>query len=207
MKGKNLFEMLEGFPAQVLVIGGLALVLFAPLIPQFKLAAVSSARSAYDNAEAMIELEMEEIRREQEKANKQDDEMMASMTYEQRQTRMEEQRKKQKELERVADEKREELKKRFDRTSLKREMLIAQKNAAGMRWHLVLGWLGRLALIAGLLTLTVRAEGVTQKIYLVVLLIVLFSALTGVQLGFLAAGQMGGGESGSIMEAIGSGRR
>ncbi|HUO84084.1 MAG TPA: hypothetical protein VM534_03130, partial [Thermoanaerobaculia bacterium] len=106
----------------------------------------------------------------------------------------------------AADEKRDELKKQYDRTRLKRDLLMAQSDAAGMRWHMAVGWLGRLALLVGLLVLTVRAEGPTQKIYLVILVVVLFSALSGVRLDLLAAGHMGGSEDPSLIDAIRSGR-
>jgi hypothetical protein len=201
MERKTIFTSLNGTRAQVLVVAGLALTLFAPLIPQFRLSRVNSARTAYDNAEALIELEMEEIKREQERQNKQDNVVLASMTYEQRQVESAALQKRQAELQRVADDKREALKKQYDRTQLKRRLLLAQRDAAGMPWHSVIGWIGSLALIIGLLTLTVLSEGMTQKIYLVVLLLVLFSALSGVRVDFLAAGQMGGDGS-SIVDGL-----
>jgi len=200
---KSVFEILDGPPAQILVVAGLALVLFAPLIPQFKMGAVNSARSAYDNAEAMIELDMEEVKREQERQAKPPASgSLTAMTFEQQQVENQQRQAKLAELQRVADEKREALMKRYDRTVLKRNLLVAQRDAAGMRWHLVLGWLGSIALIVGLLTLTVRADGMQQKVFLIVLLIVLFSALSGVRLDFLAAGQMGGDSSGSFVDGM-----
>lgn len=156
---KTIFEILDGRPAQILVVAGLALVLAAPLIPQFKQAAVNSARSAYDNAEAMIELDMEDIKREQERQSKPSTAVnLAAMSFEQQQAESQQRQAKLAELQRVADEKREALMKRYDRTVLKRNLLVAQRDAAGMRWHLLLGWLGTIGLIVGLLTLTVRAE-------------------------------------------------
>jgi hypothetical protein len=200
---KSIFETLDGAPAQILVVAGLALVLFEPLIPQFKMGAVNSARSAYDNAEAMIELDMEDIKREQERQAKPPASMnMTGMTFEQQQAENQQRQAKLAELQRVSDEKREALMKRYDRTVLKRNLLVAQRDAAGMRWHLVIGWLGSIALIVGLLTLTVRADGMQQKVFLIILLIVLFGALSGVRLDFLAAGQMGGDSSNSFVDGM-----
>jgi hypothetical protein len=71
-----------------------------------------------------------------------------------------------------------------------------------MWWHTIVGWIGSLLLIVGLLALTATTAGVTQKIFLVVLLLVLFSALSGVRVDFLAAGQMGGDQSRSFIEAL-----
>lgn len=206
MEKKTIFGTLDGMPAQILVVAGLALALFAPLIPQFKMAAVSSARSAYDNAEALINLEMEDIKREQESQSKQDSAILASMTFEQRQAQVQQQQNRQAELQRVADEKRKELMKRYDRPALKRNLLMAQRDAAGMRWHMIIGWVGTLALIIGLLTLTVRSEAMAQKIFLIVLLLVLFSALSGIRLDVLAAGQMGGDSSSSFLDGVRSAR-
>lgn len=124
MQRKTVFEALHRLPAQLLVVDGLARVLVVPVIPRFKVAAVNSARSAYDNAEATSELEMEDIKREQ------------------------------------------------DRQS---------KPAAPVN----------LALVVGLLTLTIRSEGMQQKIFLVVLVFVLFGVLSGVRPDSLAAGRMG----------------
>jgi hypothetical protein len=200
---KTIFEKLDGLPAQVLVVAGLALVLVAPLIPQFRMGAVQSARSAYDNAEAMIELDMEDIKREQERQSKATPAInMSALTFEQQQTENQQRQAKLAELQRVADEKREALMKRYDRTVLKRNLLEAQRDTAGMRWHLLVGALGTIGLIVGLLTLTVRSDGMTQKVFLIVLLMVLFGALSGVRLDFLAAGQMGGESGGSIVDGL-----
>jgi hypothetical protein len=205
---KDLFAKLDGTPAHVLIIAGLALVLFAPLIPSFKLAEVSSARSAADQAQSLIDLDLEELRRTQEEERKKDKEESerdarsaftgATLTPEE-QTRQQEERQKreaarqQRETDRqkALEQKQEELKKKYDTISLRREVLDAQASAAGMRWHLVLAWLGRLALLVGLLTLTLRSEGVRQWVLLIVLLVVMFSALSGVNLNFLARGSLG----------------
>jgi hypothetical protein len=193
-------------PAQILVVAGLALTLFTPLIPRFRYAAVDSARMQFDNAEAMINLEMEELQKEQERERQQSNLALAGMSWEQQQVHNQEQQKRNAEMQRVAEEKREALQKQYDRTALKRRHLLAQNDAAGMRWHLLVGWLGEFALIVGLLALTATSSGVTQKIFLVVLLVVLFSALSGVRLDFLAAGQMGGQGGPSLLDGV-QGRR
>lgn len=202
MERKTLFQTLEGRPAQILVVIGLALTLLTPLFPRIRYAAVERARSSYDNAEAMIELEMEEIKREQEREAKDNNVVLAGMTWEQQQAATQERQKRAAELQRIADQKRDELKKRYDRTTLKRRLLTAQTSASGMWWHTIIGWIGSLLLIVGLLALTATTAGVTQKIFLVILLLVLFSALSGVRVDFLAAGQMGGDESRSFVEAL-----
>jgi hypothetical protein len=110
MERKTLFQTLEGRPAQILVVIGLALTLLTPLFPRIRYAAVERARSSYDNAEAMIELEMEEIKREQEREAKDNNVVLAGMTWEQQQAASQQRQKRTAELQRVADEKRDELK-------------------------------------------------------------------------------------------------
>jgi hypothetical protein len=206
MERKTIFQTLEGRPAQILVVAGLALTLLTPLFPRIRHAAVERARSSYSNAEELIELEMEEIKREQEREGKETNVVLAGMTFEQQQASSQQRQQRAAELQRIADEKREELKKRYDRTKLKRQLLTAQTNASGMWWHGIIGWIGSVLLIIGLLTLTATTAGVTQKVFLVVLLLVLFSELSGVRVDFLAAGQMGGEDSRPFVEALRSNR-
>jgi hypothetical protein len=71
---KGLFARLDGTPAHLLIIAGLALRLCAPLIPSFKLAEVAGARVASDQAEALIQLDLEEFKRTQEPEVKKDKE-------------------------------------------------------------------------------------------------------------------------------------
>jgi hypothetical protein len=202
MERKTIFQTLDGRPAQILVVAGLALTLLTPLFPRMRYAAVERARSSFSNAEEMIELEMEEIKREQEREGKENSAALGGMTWEQQQAANQQRQQRTAELQRIADEKREELKKRYDRTKLKRQLLTAQNSASGMWWHTIIGWLGSVLLIVGLLVLTANATGVTQKVFLVVLLLVLFSALSGVRVDFLAAGQMGGEESRPFVDAL-----
>lgn len=98
---------------------------------------------------------------------------------------VEEKEKKRKE---ALEKKQEELDKKYDAIGPRRAIVEAQTAVAGTRSHLVIGWLGRLLLLLGLLVLTVQSEGVRQKVILIVLLVVMFSALSGVNPGFQAQG-------------------
>lgn len=205
---RGLFAILDGRPAHALIIVGLALTLLAPLIPGFKLAEVASTRVESGQAEALIELDLADLKQAQESARKQEEERRqversqeitpATLTPEEIQKRQEERRKREEERQKREDDrkkaleqKQEELKKKYDTVVLKRAMLAAQSGAAGMRWHLALAWLGRLMLLVGLLVLTIQSEGVRQKILLIVLLVVMFSALSGINLNFQAQGNLG----------------
>lgn len=71
----------------------------------------------------------------------------------------------------------------------------AQMAATGMRWHLVLLFLGNVMLLVGLVIVTLESTGATQKVALVILLVAMFSALSGVTLNFLTLGSLGGDEA------------
>lgn len=162
MDRKELLALLNGTPAQALIVLGLALTLLAPILSAFRYAEVDSARARYEMSEGLVELDLRK-HRQQESA------FGISL-----------------------EKKKEELESAYGTDQLKRALLQAQASAAGMRWHLVIGWLGRLFLLVGLLTLTLLSEGMRQKILLVVLLVVMFSSLSGVNLDFSAQGRMGG---------------
>lgn len=202
---KGLFAKLDGTPAHVLIIAGLALTLFAPLIPNFKLAGVASARMDAEQADALIELDLADLKRDQDRERKEElrqaqanEISFVGLTPEELQKRQEEARKREADRQKreearqkALEQKQDDLKKKYDNVVLKRAVLRAQNSAAGMHWHLVLAWLGRLALLAGLLVLTIQSEGVRQKVLLVVLLVVMFSSLSGVNVDFLARGNLG----------------
>jgi hypothetical protein len=203
---KGLFPVLDGTPAHALIILGLTLILFAPLIPSFKLAKAASARLESEQADALIELDLADLKRDQEKERAEEARLEqesitrapAPGTPEEFAKRQEELQKRQAERQKhedarkdALDRKQEELKKKYDPVTLRRAVLTTQASVAGMRWHLVLAWLGRVALIVGLLVLTIQSEDLRQKILLVVLLVVLISALSGVNLDFQAHGSLG----------------
>ena len=104
---------------------------------------------------------------------------------------MEKRQERERERQKVFDDKREELKKKYDANARKRDLLEAQAAASGGWSHQVLLFLGNVLLLVGLLVVTLQSTGVTQKIALIILLVVMFSALSGVNLTFLTAGSMG----------------
>jgi hypothetical protein len=182
MESKDLLSKLDGTPAQVLVVLGFMLALLAPLIPYVEFAGAASAKAEYDEAVALVDLDLEKLKREQEAAA---GEATADVTfYTQMQAR-------EAELKKAMDKKREGLEKTYRVHDLKREMIEAQADALGTVCHVWLGWLGRLFLIIGLLTMTILSEGMRQKVLLIILLVVLFSALSGVNLDFRAQGHLG----------------
>ncbi|HUP62182.1 MAG TPA: hypothetical protein VNA69_17380 [Thermoanaerobaculia bacterium] len=202
-----MFSKLSGAPAQILIILGLIFVLAAPLIPGFKSAAVARAQSEFTQLDSLMELDLDDLTRAQERERKADldaaqREIETPINYSlgpeeiqrQQQQRAAEQEKRQareRDRQKAFDDKKEELKKKYDSNARKRALIEAQVAASGMRWHRVLLFLGNAMLLIGLLVLTLESEGMRQKVALIILLVVLFSALSGVSLNFLAAGSMG----------------
>lgn len=175
--------MFDGTPAHAMIVVGLAIVLLAPIIPRYKAASASDARATYEQAGAFAELDLEAFRKAQQKERRADEED-EKITPEDRQKRETD---RQKAASTMADD----LDKKYNQMGKKRAWLEAQGNLAGTRSHFVLLWLGRVLLLLGLLTLTFQSEGTRQKIYLIVLLVVMFSSLSGVNLDVAAQGHMG----------------
>lgn len=200
MDGKELFASLDGTRAHILVIVGLALTLLAPLIFNFRVASATSARAEFNQAGSMKDLDLEDFKRTQEEARKKyeethrtspDSSLPPEQMFEAMNKARQEREKFDSDQRQELTKKQEELDKKHDTNALKRAMLEAETGIAGSRLHMVVGWLGELLLLIGLLVMTVQSEGVRQKVLLAILLVVMFSALSGVSLDFLAQGRMG----------------
>lgn len=66
------FSRLNGPTAQILIITGLVLVLFAPLIPSFKTARVARAQTDLSQVDTLMEVDLQELVRAQERERKED---------------------------------------------------------------------------------------------------------------------------------------
>ena len=214
-----LFAKLDGTPAHALVIIGFVLALFAPLVPNLNEASAVSASAAVGRAQAMVELDLEDFRRVQEAERKAEaekqkdldkrldderksDEANAALSPAQRTSRTADRQRRSDELrkdnetrenarQKVASDKRDELEKKYNLSNLKREAIEALASSVGTRWNLFIGWLGTAFMLIGLLVLVAQSEGTRQKVLLVVLVLVMFSALAGLTLNFRAEGRMG----------------
>jgi len=220
-RSEGLFATLEGMPAHILIILGLALTLIAPLILNFKGASLASSQAEFDQLIAQKALDLEGFKRDQADQRKKSPEVTKlteateqrkpvpsdpSLSPEQIEAQQKQEQEKDKailELKKAVDEKdkerekaleakTEELEKKYDTIPIRGQIAEGQTAVAGTRSHLVLGWLGRLLLLVGLLVMMLQSEGLRQKVILVVLLVVMFSALSGVNLDFTAQGRMGG---------------
>ncbi|MBP7865976.1 MAG: hypothetical protein KA419_08490 [Acidobacteria bacterium] len=73
----------------------------------------------------------------------------------------------------------EEIAKKYDEETLKRQLLDEQIALAGARSDIWLGFFGRLFMILSLLLMTLESEGLRQKVLLAVLVLVLLTLLPG----------------------------
>jgi hypothetical protein len=207
MKKDGPFSKINGPPAQILIIAGLVLVLLAPLIPSFKLARVAHAQTEFSQVDTLMEVDLEDLKRTQAREQKEDvaaaqQDRSTPINYsggaeqvqkqqQERQAREIARQNREVERQKVLDDKTEELKKKYDANDRKRTLLEAQIAATGMRWHLFLLFLGNLMLLVGLLALTLESDGTRQKVVLIILLVVMFSALSGINLTFFTSAGVG----------------
>ena len=249
----GLFDMLDGLPAHILVVAGLALTLLIPLILGIKNASVGGSREELGRALNLVELDVQQYKEELDKKKRsRDDRATAQQDFDKAQQAKESAEVKVRSLEsdkaslatsdmppelkqsqmtdlqrrittaqteastaqgdmdraqrrldsmpkddkpdpnqETLDERRRRAESENNVIELKKAYLDAQVSQAGTVSHHVLGWLGRLLLLVGLLVMTVQSQGLRQKILLLVLLVVMFSALSGVNLNFAAQGNMG----------------
>lgn len=197
------FSRLNGPTAQILIIAGLILVLFAPLIPSFKTARVARAQTEFSQVDTLMEVDLQDLARAQERERKDDQAAaqrdrttpinyslgQAEVQRQQQQRQTAETARQERELARqkALEDKTEELIKKYDANDRKRTALDAQISATGMRWHLVLLFVGNAMLLIGLIVLTLESNGPRQKVLLVILVVVMFSALPGVGINFLGS--------------------
>jgi uncharacterized membrane protein len=201
MTKKPLFAIFDGTPAHVMVVLGLALALFAPILPRFHAASVARAHAEYEQSVAFADLDLDAFKKQQQKQEDKEDKADRDQkpavadpnVPDPMAAKVAEHAKRSEAREAALSAKTDELDKTYDQMGKKRVWLEAQGDAAGARAHLILGWLGRALLLLGLMTLTFQSEGTRQKIFLIVLLVALFSSLSGVNLDLTAQGHLGEG--------------
>ena len=190
---KATFAKLDGTPAHILVILGLFLMLLAPLIMNFKAAGVAKAGAAAEQSDDFMRLDMKEFTDKQDEEKKKDE----TASFEDRQ-------KHEQERQKAYDDKQRELKNKYNAVATRREFLEASADFVGMRIHYIATFLGALCLLIGLIVMTVQASGTTQKVLLIILLVVMFSALSGINLNIEGRSNLGGSRDAmrSIMDAM-----
>lgn len=192
---KATFAKLDGTPAHLLVILGLFLMLLAPLIMNFKTASVMQKGAAAEQSDDFMRLDMKEFTDKQDEDKKKDE--GSGISFEDRQ-------KHEQDRQRDYDNKQKELKNKYNAVATRREFLEAQADLVGSRIHYIATFLGALCLLIGLIVMTVQASGTTQKVLLIILLVVMFSALSGINLNIEGRSNLGGRGDAmrSIMDAM-----
>ncbi len=140
----GLFAMLDGTPAHILTIVGLAITLFAPLIFSMKMASAESARAQMDQAEALVNLDVADWERKNPRESS--NAFQSSITGDPNQPN-------QQSWEERKNKEKERLEENYNLIGMRKQFLDAQAAAAGTTSHLVIGWIGRLLLLTGLLIL------------------------------------------------------
>ena len=166
---KATFAKLDGTPAHILVILGLFLMLLSPLITNFFAAGVAKAGAAAEQSDDFMRLDMKEFTDKQDEEKKNEERSGASF---------EDRQKHEQDRQKAYDDKQRELKNKYNATATRREFLEATASFVGMRVHYFATFLGALCLLVGLIVMTVQASGTTQKVLLIILLVVMFSALS-----------------------------
>ena len=180
---KGVFARLDGTPAHILVIVGLALMLLAPLIINFKGASVARTGAIAEQTDELMRLDMRDFTDAQDEEKKKDD--SSGMGLEDKSRREQERQK-------AAEAKAQELKQKYNIVNRRREFIEATGELIGTRSHYVASFLGALCLLIGLLVMTIQSDGTRQKILLIILLVVMFSALSGISLNLEGKGNLGG---------------
>jgi Flp pilus assembly protein TadB len=190
---KATFAKLDGTPAHILVILGLFLMLLSPLIMNFKTAGAMQKGAAAEQADEFIQLDLKDLSEKQDVERKQDEKAGSSLSPEDLSRRQQDRQK-------AYEDKQRELKQKYNAVAAKREFLEAQADLVGTRIHYIATFLGALCLLIGLIVMTVQATGTTQKVLLIILLVVMFSALSGINLNIEGKGNLGG--RGDAMRSI-----
>ena len=196
---KATFAKIDGTPAHILVILGLFLMLLSPLIINFKTAGLMRAGAQAEQAEQFIQLDLKELSEKHDAERQQDKDAGITTSSEDPQKREDAQKRETARTKETKD-KETELKKKYNAVAAKREFLEAQADFVGMRIHHIATFLGALCLLIGLIVMTVQASGTTQKVLLIILLVVMFSALSGINLNIEGKGNLGG--RGDVMRSI-----
>jgi hypothetical protein len=190
----SIFAKLDGTTAHILVILGLFLMLLSPLITRFRSASVARAGIMAEQTDDLSRLDLQELRDQQEEDRKKDS--AANLAPEEMSNR-------ERTRSTVMEQKQQELKKKYNVTEARRDYLTATADLAGTRTQYIASFLGALCMLIGLLVMTVQSEGTRQKVMLIILLVVMFSALPGISLSLEGKSNLGGsGGAGSPSEGL-----
>ena len=186
---RDLFGVLDGFPANAMIVLGLFFLLIGLTVPGCRRAYASSVDAesrlalalllVADDAQVVVQEREREAERQQAIANPMaPPDTVANEARRQAQLASETRR-----LEGV-----------HDVSDKRRDALEAAASVQGMFAHRVFEWLGRLLLLIGLIAVTSSAEGTRQKVFMVLTVIVLLTSISGLDLDFDLGTRVGTGD-------------
>lgn len=176
---RDLFAMLDGIPANIMIVLGLFLLLIGLTVPGCRRAYAESVEAEWRLASALMDHDLTQFREAQE--NEREAERAAAAANpaappdiatneanRQRALATEEQR----------------LERSHEVAAKRRDALEAAASVEGMFAHRIFEWFGRLLLLIGLIVVTSQAQGVRQKVFLVLTVIVLLTSISGIDMDF-----------------------
>jgi vacuolar-type H+-ATPase subunit H len=184
--GRDLFVAAGGVPANLLVVAGLLMVLLGAMLPDCRSASARKTIAEFREAEAMVDLEVDEFRAQQER------QVQAALANPQAPVPSTTQN------EAALQQRRDALESQYRIAQRRRDAIGAEASVQGMRAHLFVNWIGRFLLLLGLLMMTLRAEGTKQKVLVAVLLLAMLSALPGLQIDLSAGSRLGSRDTSTL---------
>ncbi len=174
---RDLFGVLDGIPANLMIVLGLFLLLIGLTVPGCRRAYAESVEAEWRLASALYEHDLAQFSEAQERERQAERDAAAAnpsappdfvANEARRQTllRQETQR----------------LEREHEVPERRRDALEAAASAEGLWAHRVFEWLGRLLLLLGLIVVTSQAQGLRQKVFAILTAIVLLSSISGMDL-------------------------
>lgn len=176
---RDLFAMLDGIPANLMIVLGLFLLLIGLTVPGCRRAYASSVEADWRLASALMEHDLAQFRQAQEREREAERAAAAANPAAPPDIATNEARRA---AALTAEEQR--LEREHDVADKRRDALEAAASVEGLWAHRVFEWLGRLLLLLGLIVVTSQAEGLRQKVFLVITVIVLLTSISGLDLDF-----------------------
>lgn len=176
---RDLFALLDGFPANIMIVLGLFFLLIGLTIPGCRAAYARDVEGEWRLAEELMEHDLVQFRRQQERERQAERDQATANPTAVIDVGANEARRAAALL---AEEQR--LERSHDVAEKRREALEAAAAVRGLWGHRWIEWFGRLLLLLGLIITTSQASGTRQKVLAAITVIVLLTSISGIDLDF-----------------------
>jgi hypothetical protein len=176
---RDLFALLDGFPANILIVLGTFFLLLGLTLPGCRRARADDIAAEWWLAEQLMDHDLAVYRRTQERERQAERYQATANPTAVIDAGANEARRA---ASLIAEEQR--LERAHDVAEKRREALEARAAVRGLWGHLWVEWLGRIFLLLGLLITTSQATGLRQKVFVAITVIVLLTSLSGIDLDF-----------------------